>query len=169
MHDKKYIIMPSQCLHMETLPPSTINLSQLWPPIECRTLTAFAMEFGFQNAQDVDENGKNIFHHLFTSMKFCTYSYEICSRCFKPNEAPFPGDMTKAMRHKVTGEHPRGWTPLHCLCSGSDVCMKTKEIIEILLSTGTATMHDFDSIGNNKVIVLGAYVRTYVRTYLVPR
>ena len=153
MHDKRWIIMPSQCTHMETLPPCTINLHQFWPPNHERTLPAFAWAFGFRNAQDVDENGKNIFHHLFTSMKFCTYSYDICSRCFKPNEAPLPGDMTKAMRHKVTGGSPRGWTPLHCLCSGSDICLGIREIINTLLSTETVNMRDFDCLQNNDVIV----------------
>ena len=130
--------------------------------MESRTLTSFANEFGYRHAQDLDENGKNIFHHLFTSMKYCMLSCEISEGCFKPNSGGFPGDIHKAMRHKVTGLHPKGWTPLHILCNGSDICLNTRDVIETLIHSGTVEVSDFDDNRNDQVVVLCAYVPTYI-------
>ena len=61
MQEQKWIIIPKRCRTQETLPASTINVTENSPPRDQRNLPSFAKIFGFHNAQDCDENGKNIF------------------------------------------------------------------------------------------------------------
>ena len=49
------------------------------------------------------------------------------------------------MSHKVMDSTPRGWTPLHCLCHGSDVLMGIESIVRDLLEHGIVKVADFDS------------------------
>ena len=75
-----------------------------------------------------------------------------------------PGDYRYAIaEQKVTGEHPRGWTALHCLCHNSE---KHGDVIMQLLTDNVVTVKDFDSLTDDKVNVFwgATYVRTYVRT-----
>ena len=50
-----------------------------------RTLVNFAAMFGFHNVEDYDENGKNIFHHLFSALKYCVLAFDIAKGCFLEN------------------------------------------------------------------------------------
>ena len=61
MQEQKWIIIPKRCRTQETLPASTINVTENFPPRGQRNLPSFAKIFGFHYAQDCDENGKNIF------------------------------------------------------------------------------------------------------------
>ena len=63
-----------------------------------------------------------------------------------------PGDYKKAMSHKVTGQKPKGWTPIHVLCHGADQCYGVSEIIDVMLENGVADITDFDGTENNTVI-----------------
>ena len=129
-----------------------------------RNLPYFAQKFGFGSAEAVDENGKNIFHHLFTSIIYCDLSHEIAMQLVHGPQ--LPGNYRYAIaEQKVTGEHPHGWTALHCLCHNSQ---KHGDVIMELLKYGVVTVTDFDSLTNDNVnVFLGAtYVRTYVRTFV---
>ena len=82
--------------------------------------------------------------------------------CFRPGRPRLPGDYREAISHMVTGATPIGWTPLHCLCHGSDKAMVKRYIIEALLESEIATVKDFDQLHADtpEVIVflsLGAY------------
>ena len=57
-----WIIIPGRSRGQETLPSYVINRDNCFPNIEDRTLPAFARTFGFLNAEDRDQFGKNIFH-----------------------------------------------------------------------------------------------------------
>ena len=65
----QYIIMPERCRGQETLGASTIHLHDNFPVPEQRTLYNLGRKTGFLTYQHVDENGKNILHHMFTGMK----------------------------------------------------------------------------------------------------
>ena len=150
MHQLGWIVIPARCWTVETLPKYTINKQQNYPPTTERTLPTFAHMFGYKSAQDVEENGKTLFHHLFTSLKYSGLSLEIAMKCFDPDEPRLIGDYTKAITlRKVTGTHPHGWTALHCLCNGSDPCMGTRDVILALLKHNVVTLKDFDSLTND--------------------
>ena len=138
---------------METLPKYTINKQQNYPPTTERNIRTFAHMFGYKSAQDVDENGKTIFHHLFTSLKYSGLSLEIAMKCFDPDEPRLRGDYTKAITlQKVTGKYPRSWTALHCLCSVADAAMATREVIMRMLANNVVTVKHFDSLTNDDVV-----------------
>ena len=61
--------------------------------------------------------------------------------------------MALAISHKIDGGQPQGWTPLHILCSGSDVLLAAAEVCEKLLAGRIVDIRDFDSIKNDKVVV----------------
>ena len=119
MEEQQLIIIPERCETQETLPAATINKFINFPPRDMRNLPAFARQFGFSHAEDYDENGKNIFHHLFTALKYSYLAMEVAMHCFEEGEAVLQCDYRAAMSHMVTDARPRGWTPLHCLCNGS--------------------------------------------------
>ena len=123
------------------------------PRSEDRNLVAFALTFGFRHAQDLDQHGKNIFHHLFSSIKYSGLSGEVALNSFGENHLHLPGNYREAMRHKVTSGKPIGWTPLHCLCNNSDYLMLNSKLIEVLLQTKTVKITDFDSVQNPDVTV----------------
>ena len=184
MAEKKWIIMPMLCHSQETLPSCTINRPSEFPARDFRTLPAFGKMFGFHDVEDTDgRDGKNILHYLFSSVNYSCVAAEVALRAFQKGAAVLPGDYKKAMSHKVRNSKPDGWTPLHCLCHCSDKMLAKKDIIGALLTSGIVTVSDFDSCGNNEVIVFGSLgwapstpseaaplrspsFPTYVRTYL---
>ena len=153
---QKWIIVPWRCWGEETLPAGTANLIGNFPPREERTLPVFARLFGFHNVEDRDENGKNILHHLFTSAKFLLVAAEIALTCFRICSPKLPGDYYAAMSHKVTGPTPHGFKPLHVLCSGSDIMMCQRDVIEVLLESNTVRLADFDANINDLVTVFSS-------------
>ena len=144
---KGWIDFPPQCkLGVETLPVHTVNFPENFPPHESRELCAVAKSFGFYHAQDVDKNGKHFFHYLFTAMKYCRLFGFIAVSGFSQNSEQLPGDLNQAISHKTSAAAPKGWTPLHILCSASDVMMAAMPVCEKLLDEGIVTIRDFDSI-----------------------
>ena len=105
--------------------------------------------FGYNNATDVDDNGKTIFHHLFTASKYCGLAASIASNCFGRNQARLAGSYEKAMSYKVQSGQPKGWTPLHILCQNNDILFATKQIIIELLENKVVPMESFDTVADN--------------------
>ena len=167
MEEQHWIKIPVNWWGKETLPAATINRFISFPPRDMRNLPAFARQFGFNHAGDYDENGKNIFHHLFTALKYSSLAMEVAMHCFEEGEAVLQGDYRAAMSHKVTNARPNGWTPLHCLCSGSDLMMSQRYLITKLLETNTVPLSYFDAMGNNQVIVFGSLVAMVHNAHLV--
>ena len=153
--EQRWIMIPKRGWHEERQSPSTINLMHNSPLRESRNLVWFANKFGFKSVDCHDVNGKNIFHHLFTSGKYCIMSAEVALGSFRKDDPKLPGDYSTAMSHKVTGATPIGWTPLHVLLHGSDVLMIQRQIIEELLDSKIVEVKDFDSMMDSKVIVFG--------------
>ena len=153
MHRKGYIIIADRRWEVETQSPDTINIPSNYPEEAMRTLVWFAHEFGFSTVTDTDRDGKNIFHHLFTMVKCSTLAGEIALTCFGPNAEKLPGDYTAAMSHTVTSGTPKGWTPLHVLCSGSDVLLVNVDIMQQLMDNRIVSVRDFDSTRNTEVSV----------------
>ena len=167
MEEQQLIIIPERCEGQETLPAATINKFINFPPRDMRNLPAFARQFGFSHAEDYDENGKNIFHHLFTALKYSSLAMEVAMHCFEEGEAVLQGDYRAAMSHKVTDARPRGWTPLHCLCNGSDPMVSQVYVIAKLLETNTVPLSYFDAMSNDKVIVFGSLVAMVHNAHLL--
>ena len=165
MEEQQLIIIPDQC--GTALPAATLNKFRNFPPRDMRNLPAFARQFGFNHAEDYDESGRNIFHHLFTALKYSFLAMEVAMHCFDEGEAVLQGDYRAAMRHKVTGVFPRGWTPLHILCHGSDSMVGLRYVIERLLETNTVPLSYFDAMGNDTVIVFGSLVAMVHNAHLV--
>ena len=161
MEDQGRITVPPHCsqYHVETLPATTINKPSYYPCRADRTLPAFANIFGFHNVEDIDENGKNIFHHLLQAVTYSSLAVEVVLKMLEPNAPVMKGNYARAMQHQVEDSRPEGWTPLHCLCNGSDKMLAKKDIIEKLLEedeTGNSKfvpLCAFDSIRNAEVIV----------------
>ena len=153
MHYAGFIILSWGRWDDETQPPATINIVSNFPPPGMRSLPWFAKNFGFKTVEDKDHNGKNIFHHLFTAVKYSRLAGEIALECFRPEAEKLPGNYTMAMSHTVTGRTPRGWTPLHCLAHGSDVLLLNRCIMKELLDNKIVDVAQFDSCTNDKVSV----------------
>ena len=49
---------------------------------------AISKSCGFHGAQDMDEQGRNIYHHMFTAMKYSQLFGEIALRAFEPDSEP---------------------------------------------------------------------------------
>ena len=128
----------------------------------------FAELFGFKHVEDRDANGKNIFHHLFTSMQYCSFAGVVAVQCFCPGEPQLPGDYRSAMYHTVSGPTPNGWTPLHVLCHGSDRMLLQSEVIKALLENEVVTVKDFDSMHTHtlEVIVFALLRATHHNAYV---
>ena len=118
---------------METLPAATLNHEI--PPTDSLSLELFAGVLGYNNVEDLDYEGKNIFHHLFTAAKYCIIASRIALTCFDQNIAKMKGCYKTAMSQTVTGNNPFGWTPLHILLHNSDILMVQRDIVERLLVT----------------------------------
>ena len=144
--------MPGRCWGQETFPKYTINKIQNYPSTTERTLPYFASRT-LPSATDVDENGKTIFVHLMTSMKYCGLSLEIARNCFKRDEPRMSGNYTVGMTRKITGPFPHMWTALHCVCNGKDPESGSKDVIMDLLENEIVTVTDFDSLTNDEVTV----------------
>ena len=153
MHLHGYIKVPWHKRFMETMPCYTINCTNNFPSKEVRSLNWFGSLFGFNSVEDVDSDGKNLFHHLFQSMKYSILAGEIAVQAFSPSAPKLPGDYSKAMRHKVTDGGIAGWTPLHTLCKDSDILLMAERTIEALLDNEIVTVKDFDDNWNDKVFV----------------
>ena len=97
--------------------------------------------------------GQLFFHHLFTGVTYSPFAGQIAANCFLQNESLMFGDYRKAMSQTSTGEHPHGWTPLHCLCHGSDDRKYKKDIISSMLENSVVDITMFDSVREPKVIV----------------
>ena len=151
--DKGWITIPDRCWYQETLPAATLNHEINWPNKETLSLQYFADVLGYKDVEDVDYDGKTIFHHLFTASKYCTLIGYIALRCFDANEAKMPGRYSNAMSYKVTGGKPMSWTPLHVLCNDSDKLFATKDIIAQLLDNKIVGIESFDTVADAQVIV----------------
>ena len=149
-----WIKRPKQCKEFdEQCPVHTLNNVGNFPKYEMRTLAAIAKLFGFMGADDIDECGKNIYHHVFTAMKYCQLFGEIALRAFEPNSEPLAGNNRDALTRKISGGYqPRGWTALHILCHGSDCLLLTRKVIELMLARDIVKIRDF-AIENDQVRV----------------
>ena len=146
IEEKKWIIIPARQRGEELLGAYCLNLWQHQPDPKEQTLPGFAELFGFKHAEDTDQNGKNIFHHLFTSMQYCWVATAVAVQCFSPDQPHLPGNYRAAMCNMVSGHKPNGWTPLHCLCHGSDTMLAQRMVIKALLDYKVVTVKDFDSL-----------------------
>ena len=97
IEQQNWIIIPEGQREVELLGAYTINLWGNQPDSCLAKLPWFAGLFGFKHAEDRDANGKNIFHHLFTSMQYCAVAGNVALHCFCPDEPQLPGDCREAM------------------------------------------------------------------------
>ena len=141
-----WIIIPEHQRGKETLGAFCINRQSNFPPTSTMTLPWFANLFGFKHIEDRDQNGKNILHHLFTAVACSIVASIVAVHCFRLGRPQLPGDYRKAIRHRVEGATPIGWTPLHCLCHGSDTMLAQSVVIKALLENKVVTVKDFDSM-----------------------
>ena len=164
MEEQHWIKIPVNWWGKETLPAATINNWKSFPPTFRRNLRYFARTLGFDHAEQRDDNGCNIFHHLFRALRYCGYAIEIAIKAFTENEPVLKGDYMAAMSHM----NAQGWTPLHVLCSGSDEWGHQAEIITLLLESNTVELDFFDTMLNAKVIVFLFSLVTYVYWSTIP-
>jgi len=156
-----WVKMPRQCGDKEPnepIPTHTLNIVSNFPKYDMRTLVAIAKSFGFKGAQDIDEFGKNIYHHVFTAMKYCQLFGEIALRAFEPNSEPLAGNNRDALTRKIPGGYqPRGWTALHILCHGSDYMLSSRKVIEAMLENKVVDISAFD-VANDGVRVFWSFL-----------
>ena len=86
MEEQHWIKIPVNWRGKETLPAATINNWKSFPPTFRRNLRYFARTLGFDHAEQRDDNGCNIFHHLFRALRYCGYVIEIAIKAFTENE-----------------------------------------------------------------------------------
>ena len=134
--DFGWLLVPPQCYHAETASCHTINRPQAYPEASQRNLPDFALFFGFRTVEDLDAQGRNIFHVLFSTLKYCWLSAVIALECFTKYAAKMPGDYSTALRQPVEDGPIKGQTPLHVLCNGSDACLVQDKIVGLLLDNG---------------------------------
>ena len=79
-----YIIVADQCRGLETCPAHTLNLLHNVESMCEGNVVVFANYFGFFHTDDVDLNGRNIFHLIFGAMKYCSLAANIASTMFLP-------------------------------------------------------------------------------------
>ena len=133
--ERGWIVIAPQCGDKETQPCHTINRAHCYPPEDQRTLADFGSILGFENVEDHDPMGRNIFHHLFNGAKFCWLLAEIASKCFSEKSQKMPGNYRAAIRQPILNGPIQGDTPLHTLCKDSDACLLNLEIVRRCSST----------------------------------
>ena len=142
--------MPKRCIGVETISKGIINRPETFPAK--KDLRSFALMFGYQNVEQVDENGKTILVHLFTSFPFCTLSQAVALTAFTRGEDKMPGNYSLAMAREITGPKPHGWTAMHCLLSSSDSAMELYGLVMRMLDYGDVPIHLFDELEDYEVI-----------------
>ena len=165
---KEWIIIPPRQRGEELLGVYCINLWHNHPDPSWVNLPWFAELFGFKHAEDHDENGKNIFHHLFTSMQYCWVATAVAVQCFSPDQPHLPGNYRAAMCNMVSGHKPNGWTPLHCLCHASDTMLAKNMVIKALLDYNVVTVEDLYSLhtATPEVIVFSPFRAMHHNAYV---
>ena len=107
-----------------------------------------------------DENGWNLFHHLFHSVTPSKLAGNIVGNMARSDYPMLQGDVRTAMRQKTTSS---AFIPAHLLCQDSDGEFKKRELIATLLANGIFVIADFD-VPNDKVFVfLGGKASSQVR------
>ena len=107
--------------------------------------------FGIESVDDVDDDGKNFFHHLAQAAKYSGIASEILVHAFLPSADRLSGDYAAAMRHKCHSSGIAGYSPTHVLCNGSDILLVQDRTIHELLVNKILLVSDFDDNPNIKV------------------
>ena len=92
-----------------------------------------ANSFGFFHTDDVDLNGRNIFHLIFGAMKYCSLAASIASTMFLPGYPKLEGDYAAALRQRTTHGTPQHVTPLKLLCKDSDKHLIARDVVKSIL------------------------------------
>ena len=148
-----WIIIPKQCIGNDTLPAHTINLSNFFPPDVDQNIKFFAKMIGFKSVEDRDPDGKNIFHILFSTMKYCWVACTIAKRAFGWGGVHIDGCYAKALSQPIEHGPIWGYTPLHILCNNSDIQLASLDVVKALIYSKVVSPDAFASQRNKDVSV----------------
>jgi len=145
-----YLDLPSQNRSSQTSSVGARQEKNKWPPDHHQHICWLASLVSCTSCTEVDEQGWNIYHHLFHTISSSELSAKIAANLAKKSFPKLQGDMRDAMRQKTRGSTPRDWTPVHFLCDRSDRQQQKVSIAKELLEAGVLQLSDFNE-PNDKV------------------
>ena len=160
---KRFLELPPQSKGSATASAVTKQHEKHFPPAAFQHICWLAEVVSCNDVTEQDENGWNLFHHLFQSVTPSKLAGNIVGNMARPDYPMLQGDVRKAMQQTTTSLCPFHATPAHLLCQDSDGEFKKRDLIAALLASGIFVIADFD-VPNDKVFVfLGGKASSQVR------
>ena len=150
--DMRFLQLPPQSHASATASAVTKQHERNFPPPACQHICWLAEVVSCNDVTEQDENGWNLFHHLFHSVTPSKLAGNIVGNMARPDYPMLQGDVRKAMQQTTTSLCPFHATPAHLLCQDSDGEFKKRDLIAALLASGIFVIADFD-VPNDKVFV----------------
>ena len=161
--DKQFLELPPQSQGSATASAVTKQHEDNFPRVAFQHICWLAEVVSCNDVTEQDQNGWNIFHHVFHSVTPSKLAGNIVGNMARPDYPMLQGDVRKAMQQTTTSLCPFHATPAHLLCQDSDGEFKKRELIAALLANGIFVIADFD-VPNDKVFVfLGGKASSQVR------